>query len=139
MSSDWKKVFAIIFSGQLVSTLSSYVVGYAVIFWLSVETRSAEVLAYATIASLLPQMVLGLFTGVFIDRWNRKRTMIFADLFIALCTLVLASLFWIAEPKVFYVYLLLMIRSAGMAFHVPAMQASVPLLAPQDKLDQLLK
>ncbi|MRS05838.1 MFS transporter [bacterium] len=129
----WKKVFTIIFTGQLFSTLSSYVVAYAVIFWLSVETRSAEVLAYATIASLLPQMVLGLFTGVFVDRWNRKRTMIFADLFIAVCTLVLASLFWITEPKVFYVYLLLMMRSAGMAFHVPAMQASVPLLAPQDQ------
>lgn len=132
--SDWKRVFAIIFTGQLFSTLSSYVVGYSVIFWLSVETRSAEVLAYATIASLLPQMVLGLFTGVFVDRWNRKRTMIFADLFIALCTILLASLFWITEPKIFYVYLLLMMRSAGMAFHVPAMQASVPLLAPREKL-----
>ncbi len=131
---DWKRVFTIIFTGQFFSTLSSYVVGYAVIFWLSVETRSAEVLAYATIASLLPQMVLGLFTGVFVDRWNRKRTMIFSDLFIALCTLVLASLFFITEPKIFYVYLLLVMRSAGMAFHVPAMQASVPLLAPQDKL-----
>ncbi len=131
---DWKRVFTIIFTGQLFSTLSSYVVAYAVIFWLSVETRSAEVLAYATIAALLPQMVLGLFTGVFVDRWNRKRTMIFADLFIAFFTLVLASLFWITEPKIFFVYLLLMIRSAGMAFHVPAMQASVPLLAPQEKL-----
>ena len=131
---DWKRVFAIIFTGQLFSTLSSYVVGYAVIFWLSVETMSAEVLAYATIASLLPQMVLGLFTGVFVDRWNRKRTMIFADLFIALCTLVMASLLWISEPKIFLIYMLLMLRSAGMAFHVPAMQASVPLLAPKDKL-----
>ena len=132
--SGWKRVFAIIFTGQFFSTLSSYVVTYAVIFWLSVETRSAEVLAYATIASLLPQMVLGLFTGVFVDRWNRKRTMILADLFIALFTLLLASLFWITEPKIFYVYLLLMMRSAGMAFHVPAMQASVPLLAPKDRL-----
>lgn len=131
---NWKRVFAIIFTGQLFSTLSSYVVSYSVIFWLSVETRSAEVLAYATIAALLPQMVLGLFTGVYVDRWNRKRTMILADLFIALCTLVLASLFWITEPKIFYIYLLLMMRSAGMAFHVPAMQASVPLLAPKDKL-----
>lgn len=132
--SDWKRVFAIIFTGQLFSTLSSYVVGYAVIFWLSVETRSAEVLAYATIASLLPQMVLGLFTGVFVDRWNRKRTMIFSDLFVAFCTLIMSSLFWLTEPKIFYVYILLVLRSAGMAFHVPAMQASVPLLAPQDKL-----
>jgi DHA3 family macrolide efflux protein-like MFS transporter len=131
---DWKRVFTIIFSGQLASTLSSYVVGYAVIFWLSVETGSAEVLAYATIASLLPQMVLGLFTGVFVDRWKRKWTMIFSDLFIALCTLAMAALFWLSEAKIFYIYILLVMRSAGMAFHVPAMQASVPLIAPQDKL-----
>jgi DHA3 family macrolide efflux protein-like MFS transporter len=131
---DWKRVFAIIFTGQLFSTLSSMVVGYAVIFWLSVRTGSAQVLAYATIASLLPQMVLGLFTGVFVDRWNRKRIMIFADLFVALCTLVMAGLFWLSDAKIVYIYILLVLRSAGMAFHVPAMQASVPLLAPQDKL-----
>jgi DHA3 family macrolide efflux protein-like MFS transporter len=131
---DWKRVFTIIFSGQLASTLSSYVVGYAVIFWLSVKTGSAEVLAYATIAALLPQMVLGLFTGVFVDRWKRKWTMIFSDLFIALCTLVMAALFWLSEANIFYIYILLVMRSAGMAFHVPAMQASVPLIAPQDKL-----
>lgn len=132
--SDWKKIFTIIFTGQLFSTLSSMVVGYAVIFWLSVETKSAEVLAYATIASLLPQMVLGLFAGALIDRWNRKRTMIFADLFIALCTLIIAVLFYTSEVRIFYIYVLLVMRSAGMAFHMPAMQASVPLLAPEDKL-----
>ena len=132
--SDWKKVFAIIFTGQLFSTLSSYVVGYAVIFWLSIETGSAEVLAFATIASLLPHMVLGLFTGVYVDRWNRKRTMIMADLFIALCTLVIAILFYTSEVKITYLYILLAMRSVGMAFHVPAMQASVPLLAPESKL-----
>ena len=132
--SDWKRVFAIIFTGQLFSTLSSYVVGYALIFWLSIETRSAEVLAYSTIASLLPQLVLGLFTGVFVDRWSRKKIMIFADLFIALCTLAIAFLFYMSKVRISYIYILLMMRSAGMAFHVPAMQASVPLLAPGDKL-----
>ncbi len=52
--SDWKKVFVIIWTGQLFSTLSSAIVGYAVVFWLSVETKSAEVLAFAAIAALLP-------------------------------------------------------------------------------------
>lgn len=90
---DWKRVFMIIWTGQLFSTLSSAVVGYAVVFWLSVETKSAEVLAFATIAALLPQLLLGPFTGVYIDRWNRKKIMIWADLFIALCSLVMAILF----------------------------------------------
>lgn len=132
--SDWKRVFAIIFTGQLFSTLSSYVVGYALVFWLSIETKSAEVLAYATIASLLPQLILGLFTGVFVDRWSRKKTMIFADLFIALCTLAISILFFTSKVRISFIYILLMMRSAGMAFQVPAMQSSVPLLAPEDKL-----
>lgn len=132
--SDWKKIFSIIWTGQVFSTLSSAIVGYAVIFWLSVETGSAEVLAFATIAALLPQLVLGLFTGVYIDRWDRKRTMIIADIFIAACTAVIGVLFYTGDVKISHIYLLLALRSAGSAFHIPAMQASIPLLAPQTEL-----
>ncbi|MBN1791711.1 MAG: MFS transporter [Bacteroidales bacterium] len=132
--SNWKRTFITIWTGQLISTLSSAIVGFAVIFWLSIETGSAEVLAFATIAALLPQMVLGLFTGVFIDRWSRKKTMILADVFIALCTLGIAVMFYTGDARVTYVYILLAFRSAGAAFHIPAMQASVPLLAPEDQL-----
>jgi DHA3 family macrolide efflux protein-like MFS transporter len=131
---NWKRTFIIIWTGQLFSTLSSYVVGYSIMFWLSIETGSAEVLAFSIIAALLPQLVLGFFTGVYIDRWNRKRVMIMADIFIAFCTLIVALLLYSGETRLSYFYILLALRSAGMAFHMPAMQASVPLLAPEDKL-----
>jgi DHA3 family macrolide efflux protein-like MFS transporter len=130
----WKRVFVIIWTGQLISTLSSAVVGYAVVFWLSIETKSAEVLALATIASLLPQMVIGPFTGVFVDRWDRRRTMILSDIFITVCTFLMAVMFMNGEVKISFVYLLLVMRSVGSAFHVPAMQASIPLLAPESEL-----
>lgn len=132
--SDWKKIFVIIWTGQLFSTLSSSIIGYAVVFWLSIETRSAEVLAFATIAALLPQLLLGPFVGVYVDRWNRKRIMILSDSFIATCSLVMAFLFMKGDVDVSLVYLLLVLRSVGSAFHVPAMQASVPLLAPESEL-----
>jgi len=131
---DWKKVFTIIWTGQLFSTLSSAIVGYAVVFWLSMETKSAEVLAFATIAALLPQLLLGPFTGVLIDRWDRRRTMIIADLFIAICSAAMAVMFLMGKVEVSYIYILLVLRSIGSAFHVPAMQASVPLLAPEPEL-----
>ena len=134
---NWKRTFAIIWSGQLISILSSSVVAYAIIFWMSIETRSAEVLTLSAIAGMLPQAVLGLFVGVYVDRWDRKRTMILADSFIALCTLGLAVLFWLDAAELWHVYLLLACRSAGSAFHVPAMQASVPLLAPRSQLTRI--
>jgi len=131
---SWKKTFAVIWAGQLFSTLSSAVVGYAVVFWLSIKTGSAEVLAFSFIATFLPHLLLGPFTGVLVDRWDRKRIMIAADVFIALCTAAMAALFALGEVRIPYIYLLLALRSVGSAFHVPAMQASVPLLAPESEL-----
>lgn len=134
---NWKRTFAIIWTGQFLSLMSSSVVGFAVIFWLSIETGSAEVLALATMAAFLPQGVLGLVAGVFVDRWNRKLTMILSDSFIALCMLLLAILFWLDCAEIWQIYLLLAARSVGSAFHMPAMQASVPLLAPTDQLTRI--
>lgn len=131
---NWKRTFAIIWTGQLFSTLSSSVAGYAVVFWLSLKTESAEVLSYAMIATLLPQIVLGLFTGVFVDRWKRKLTMISADMFIAFITGILCLMFYFDMVEIWQVYILLALRSVGSAFHVPAMQASIPLLAPESQL-----
>ncbi len=131
---NWKRVFAIIWMGQFLSILTSSIVNFAIVLWLSLETGSAEVLAFATMAALLPQSVLGLFTGIFIDRWKRKRVMIMADSFIAFCTLILAVLFYFDLAKISHIYVLLALRSVGSAFHMPAMQASVPLLAPKSEL-----
>lgn len=134
---NWKRTFAVIWSGQFASIISSAVVGFAVIFWLSLETGSAEVLALAAIAGMLPQSLLGPVVGVYVDRWDRKRTMILADSFIALCTLCLAVLFWLDAARMWHIYVLLACRSAGSAFHMPAMQASVPLLAPSEQLTRI--
>ena len=131
---NWKRVFAIIWTGQFLSILTSSIVNFAIVLWLSLETGSAEVLAFVTMAALLPQSVLGLFTGIFIDRWKRKRVMIMADSFIAFCTLILAVLFYFDLAKISHIYVLLALRSVGSAFHMPAMQASVPLLAPKSEL-----
>ena len=131
---NWKRVFAIIWTGQFLSILTSSIVNFAIVLWLSLETGSAEVLAFATMAALLPQSVLGLFTGIFIDRWKRKRVMIIADSFIAFCTLILAVLFYFDLAKISHIYVLLALRYVGSAFHMPAMQASVPLLAPKSEL-----
>lgn len=94
-------------------------------------------LAWAAIAAMLPQSIIGPFTGALIDRGNRKLVMMLADTFIALCTLLLAILFWLDVAELWHIFALLALRSVGSAFHMPAMQASVPLLAPTDQLTRI--
>src|SRR5699024_3141874 len=107
---------------------TSSTVTYSAFFWLSLETKSPEVLAYAVLSGYLPQAVLGLFIGAYVDRWHRKTIMIVSDLFIAFCTLILIVLFLSGNVQLEYLYALFACRSIGTAFHTPAMQASIPFL-----------
>lgn len=130
----WKQTYIPIWIGQFFSLVSSAAVNFAVIIWLSLEHRSPEILAFAAIAGLLPQAIIGPFAGVFIDRWNRKKVMIFSDAFIALCTLAMVFVFQKEEVNLLFIYFLLACRSIGSAFHAPEMQAIAPLIVPEEKL-----
>ncbi|MBK1895820.1 MFS transporter [Chryseobacterium paridis] len=134
MDNHWKRRFIFLWTGQFFSLISSSAVGFAIIIWLSLQTGSAEVLAYAAIAGLLPQALIGPFAGVYVDRWDRKKTMIFADGFVAFCTLVMSISFYLGYENLQLVYIILGLRSVGSAFHMPAMQATIPLLAPRSEL-----
>jgi MFS transporter, DHA3 family, macrolide efflux protein len=129
--------FFIVWSGQAVSLLGSSLVQFALVWWLTRTTNSASVLAFATLISLLPQILIGPFAGALVDRWNRRRVMIVADSVIALATLVIALLFWLNQTSVWAIYALLLVRATGSAFHWPAMQASTTLMVPGEHLGRV--
>lgn len=137
MQASWKKTFALIFSGQIFSILTSSMVQFAIIWHLTETAGSATVLMIAGLAGFLPQALLGPFIGVWLDRWNRKTTMIVADSAIAFFSLALGLYFYFGEPSLAFVYLILMIRSAATAFHAPAFQAAIPLIAPESQLTRV--
>jgi DHA3 family macrolide efflux protein-like MFS transporter len=117
--------------------MGSQLVQFALVWWLTIITGSATVLSLATLAAILPQILLGPFAGAVVDRGSRRWIMILADGFIAAATLFLALLFWLHLASVLAVCLILMVRSAGAAFHWPAMQASTTLMVPRRHLARI--
>ncbi|MDQ1372120.1 MAG: transporter, family, macrolide efflux protein [Candidatus Thermoplasmatota archaeon] len=126
--------FFVIWGAQASSLIGSALVQFALVWWLTIETGSATVLAIAMVAAMLPQILLGPFAGALVDRWNRRRVMISADVGIALATSVLIALFALDFVEVWHIYALLMVRSAGGSFHWPAMAASTTLMVPKKHL-----
>jgi len=133
-SDSWLRTFLVIFTGQAFSLLGSSAVNFALVWWLTAETGSASVLAYASIAAILPQALAGPIAGPFIDRWDRRITMIVADLAIAATSVGLLVAFAKGTPSVALVMIVIAVRSAGAAFHTPASQAAVPMYVPSDQL-----
>ena len=89
----WKAAFFTIWSGQALSILGSQLVQFALIWYLTIQTGSATVLATASLVGILPNVVLGPFIGTLVDRWNRRLIMLIADSVVALATIVLAVLY----------------------------------------------
>ncbi|RPI94095.1 MAG: MFS transporter [Chloroflexi bacterium] len=131
---NWKRPFFTIWTGQALSLTGSRIAMFALIWWLTEKTGSATVLATATLFAMLPQIVLGPLVGVYVDRWNRRITMIVADSLIALAALGLAYLFWSGQIELWHVYAIMLFREIGGTFHWPAMQASTSLMVPDEHL-----
>src|SRR5699024_4676178 len=92
------------------------------------------ILSMASLVGFLPYAVFGPAIGVLVDRYDRKKIMIGADIMIAAAGIVLSIIALYKELPVWMVMAVLFIRSIGTAFHSPALNAITPLLAPQDQL-----
>jgi MFS transporter, DHA3 family, macrolide efflux protein len=133
----WKVPFFTIWTGQTFSLLGSQLVSFALIWWLTKTTGSATVLSMASLAGLLPQVILGPVVGTLVDRWNRRLVMIVADLVIALVTAGLAWLFWTDQVEIWHVFVLMAVRSIAGGFHWPAMLSSTTLMVPSDHFTRI--
>jgi DHA3 family macrolide efflux protein-like MFS transporter len=136
-SERWAAKFFTIWTGQAFSLIGSALVQFALVWWMTKTTGSATVLATATLVALLPQILLGPFVGALVDRWNRRLIMIIADTGIAAATGVLIILFAAGNVQVWQVYIIMLIRSLGGAFHGPAMSSSTSLMVPNQHLTRV--
>jgi len=133
-SKNWQRPFFTIWFGQSFSLVGSALVQFALVWWLTRSTGSAAVLASASVMALLPEIILGPFVGALVDRLNRRRVMVIADSAIALSTLVLVILFWGGWIQPWHIYMVMLLRSLGGAFHWPAMQVTTSLMVPDAHL-----
>ncbi|MGI6169834.1 MAG: MFS transporter [Christensenellales bacterium] len=133
---NWKRTFIAIWTGQALSILTSSVLQMAIVWYVTQKTGSAALLSLATLIGFLPQAFLGLFIGVYIDRYNRKNVMILSDILIAMAGMVLVVAGLFGEIPLWLIYVVLFFRSVGAAFHTPALQATTPSIVPTDKLTQ---
>ena len=137
MNKDWQLPFSTIWIGQALSLVGSSIARFALIWWLTMSTGSATVLATATLVTILPRVLLAPVAAALVDRWNRRVVMMVADAFIALASAWLAYLSWTGAMQVWHVYVIMLVRSTGGGFHSPAMVVSISLMVPRRQLTRV--
>jgi MFS family permease len=127
--------FMALWVGQLISFVGDYFEWLAIPILVQTLTGSTLMVGLALISNSIPVLLLGPIAGVFVDRWDRKKTMIAADVLRAL--LILVCLTVQSADQVWVYFVVGFGMSSISRFFFPALNASLPLIVP-DKEDLIV-
>ena len=101
----------------LVSLSGDYLLFVGLSYLVYDITGSTVAAGTALLANFTPQVLLGSFAGVLVDRWDRRRSMVVSDL---LQAVGLVPLLWAGPGRIWLVYVVLLWESCVEQFFVPA-------------------
>jgi MFS family permease len=117
--------------GQVVSVVGDKINQIAMAMMVYAITGSMLQMGIMLGISFLPAAVFGIFAGVYVDRWDRRATMIGAD--IARAALVVVIPF-VVPFGIYWAYLIAFLVSTIALFFLPAKRAVIPDIVPAEQL-----
>ena len=128
-----KKALRFVFGANLVSMIGSGMNSAAVAWYILQATHSTIALGTFAVVQTLPAILLLPFTGVIIDREDRRRLVMMLDAARAAVILVVAVLAFAGKVKVWELYAMNMLVAAGFWMFWPTITALIQELTPEDE------
>src|SRR2546421_7257119 len=126
--------FALLWLGGLISLAGDWVLMIGLPIYVYLLTHSVLALSITLLVASIPNIVLGSIAGVFVDRWDRKRTMVITSLLLAFALLPL--LLVRTADRVWIIYLVAFVEACLEQFFIPAQSALLPTLIGEEHLVQ---
>lgn len=124
--------FRLLYIGQTISQLGDWFNAVAVYALLLDLTGSATAVAWMMITQFLPMAIVGPLAGVVVDRINRRRLMIAADVLRG--CLILGLLLVRHADQVWIAYVVMALTVSASAFFEPARTATIPNITSSAEL-----
>ena len=124
--------FGLLWVGGVISLIGDWMLFVGLPVFVYSLTNSALATGLTFMIETLPKVLGGSVAGVFVDRWNRKRVMVFCDVIraIAVSSLLLVQ----SADMLWLVYIVAAVISLTSQFFNPAEQAMIPHLVSEDLL-----
>jgi MFS family permease len=123
--------FSWMWTGQLISTMGTALTSLAASIMVFRQTNSAMSVGLMLMATAAPSLLVGLFAGVLVDRFDRKRIMIAVDLIRAILVLLIPFL---VPYNIIWLYIIVILTSAIGQFFDPAHESVLPEIASEKEL-----
>lgn len=133
----WKnRDYMLLWGGQVISTLGSTALSVVYPLLILAITDSVAAAGIASGLRSLPYLIFSLPVGALIDRWNRKRVMIWCDCGRALAALSIPIALWFDALTIGQIYGVAFVEGSLFVFFNIAEVAAMPRLVPAHQLPQ---
>ena len=126
-----KRNFSLLWTGQFVETVGNALTSIAASMYVYRLTGSALSVGLMLMATAAPSLLVGLFAGVIVDRYDRRKIMIAADILRGVLILLVPVL---VPLSVIWLYILVLLISAVSRFFDPAYESILPEVATDEEL-----
>ncbi len=126
--------YRLYFTGQLLSTIGTWVSRVAQAWLVLKVTNSSFDLGLVGTFQFLPMSLLALFGGVLADRFPKRRVLVITQSIMMLQSLTLAILVSTGRIQIWHIYVLAAILGLATAFDNPTRQAFVSEMVGQENL-----
>ena len=126
--------FLTVWLGQSLSMMGSRLSYIALYYWVYDSTGSTTILATVAFVSILPTLLLGPLAGTFIDRFDRRKLMLWMNLASGCLYALAATLLYLEELRAWHLYLLMPLGAVAALIHKAALRASIPNLVSSAEL-----
>ena len=130
----YTKDFNLVVLGQIVSMFGASLVRFALSLYVLDITGRADIFSIVYAISNIPRILM-LLGGAIADRFNRRNLMViydFSSSFIVLCLFLLMAE---GKPSVVMIGVVMVLLSIISAMYTPAVNASIPLLVAENKIE----
>jgi MFS family permease len=130
--------FSILVTGQIVTLFGAALLRFALSLYALDLTGRSDVFALMLVLAYLP-LLLAPVAGAIADRVRRRELIVAIDVLNGLIMLGFIALSQVQEnPSLIVIGAVMMLLGLTSAFDTPAVQASVPLLVPEERLEQAI-
>ncbi len=128
--------FTIVWFGELVSIIGSSISEFALSIWVYKLTGSVLQFSAMLLAMTVPRLLVSLFAGVIVDRWNRRTVMILSDCAQAVLSACVLGLVILNLLQPWHLFIIVALTAVAASFQQPAYQALVTQLVSREQLGQ---
>ena len=126
------RTFLTIWLGQFVSRVGTAMTRFALLIWAYEQTGAVTTVALLGFFGFLPYVLLSPVAGVWVDRLDRRKVMLLADLGSGVVTAALLGLFFTGGLAIWHLYAAEVITAALDTFQGPAYSAASTVLLPKE-------